>query len=88
MNSDFSFSLLCDLLSKTQTAKPNVRMKVNRIFLWRPINGLQVNGFNREFTKSFMIRDFDDVLKNPLRYVHLFLLHKSLSRQISENRQA
>ena len=42
------------------------------------VNGLQVNGgggvwvFDREFTKSLMIRDFDDVLKNPFRYVVLF----------------
>ena len=31
------------------------------------LNGLQVNGggmFDREFTKSLIIRDFDDVLKN------------------------
>ena len=35
------------------------------------INGLQVNGgrvFDRNFTKSLIIRDFDDVLKNPFRY--------------------
>ena len=41
-------------------------------------NGLKVNGggvFDREFTKSLMICDLDDVLKNPFRYVHLFLLH-------------
>ena len=34
------------------------------------INGLQVNGggvFDREFTKSLIIRDFDDVLQNPFR---------------------
>ena len=33
------------------------------------INSLQVNGggvFDRKFTKSLIIRDFDDVLKNPL----------------------
>ena len=28
--------------------------------------------FDHEFTKSLMFRDFDDVLKNPFRYVHLF----------------
>ena len=42
------------------------------------LNGLQVNGggvFDRRFTKSLIIRDFDDVLKNPFRYVLLFLLH-------------
>ena len=27
------------------------------------------------------IRDFDDALKNPLRYVHLFLLHTLLSKK-------
>ena len=27
--------------------------------------------FDREFTKSLIIRDFDDVLKNPFRYVDL-----------------
>ena len=41
------------------------------------INGLQVNGggVDREFTKTLIIRDFDDVLENPFRYVDLFLLH-------------
>ena len=41
------------------------------------INGLQVNGggvFDRDFTKSLIIRDFNDVLKNPFRYVHLHIL--------------
>ena len=45
------------------------------------VNGLQVNGggvFDRDFTKSLIIRDFDDVLKNPFRYVVLFSLHKLL----------
>ena len=44
------------------------------------VNGLQVNGgvFDREFTKSLIIRDFDDVLKNPFRYVVFFSLHKLL----------
>ena len=47
------------------------------------VNGLQVNGgFDREFTKSLIIRDFDDVLKNPFRYVDLFLLHTLLSKKI------
>ena len=47
------------------------------------INGLQVNGgvFDRDFAKSLIIRDFDDVLKNPFRYVDLFLLHKLLSKK-------
>ena len=44
--------------------------------------------FDRDFTKSLIIRDFDDVLKNPFRYVHLFLLHTLLSKKISENRHA
>ena len=50
----------------------------------QPINGLQVNGvgiFDRDFTKSLTIRDFDDLLKNPFRYVDLFLLHKLLSKK-------
>ena len=38
--------------------------------------------FDREFTKSLIIHDFDDVLKNPFRYVHLFLLHTLLSKKI------
>ena len=38
--------------------------------------------FDREFIKSLIIRDFDDVLKNPLGYVDLFLLHTFLSKQI------
>ena len=47
-------------------------------------NGLQVNGgvFDRDFTKSLIIRDFDGVLKNPIRYVNLFLLHTLLSKKI------
>ena len=46
-------------------------------------NGLQVNGgvSDLEFTKSLIIRDFDDVLKNPFRYVELFLLHTLLSKK-------
>ena len=54
------------------------------------INGLQVNEgvFDRDFTKSLIIRNFDDVLKNPVRYVSLFLLHTLLSKKISENRHA
>ena len=46
------------------------------------LNGLQVNGgvFDRDFTKSLIIRDFD-VLKNPFRYVDLFLLHTLLSKK-------
>ena len=38
--------------------------------------------FDREFSKSLIIRDFDDVLKSPIRYVDLFLLHTSLSKKI------
>ena len=48
-------------------------------------NGLQVD---REFTKSLIMRDSDDVLKNPFRYVNLFLLHTLLSKKNSENRHA
>ena len=44
--------------------------------------------FNREFTKSLIFRNFDDALKNPRRYVHLFLLHTLSSKKISENRHA
>ena len=44
--------------------------------------------FDRDFIKSLIIRDFDDVLKNPFRYVHLFLLHTLLSKTNSENRHA
>ena len=61
---------------------PNYKCQVD----FRPLlNGLQVNVFDREFTKCLIIRDFDDVLKNPFRYVHLFLLHTLLSKNISEN---
>ena len=45
------------------------------------INCLQVKGggvFDRDFTKSLIIRDFNDVLKNLFRYVDLFLLHTLL----------
>ena len=45
-------------------------------------------GFDCEFTKSLIIRDFDDVLKNPFRYVDLFLLHTLLAKKNSENRHA
>ena len=34
--------------------------------------------FDRDFAKSLVIRDFDDVLKYPFRYVDLFLLHTLL----------
>ena len=44
--------------------------------------------FDRDFTKSLIIRDFDDNLKNPFRYVDLFLLHTLSSQKISENRNA
>ena len=45
------------------------------------VNGLQVNGggvLYRKFTKSLIFHNFDDVLKNPFRYVDLFLLHTLL----------
>ena len=53
---------------------------------YKQINGLQVNRgvFDRDFTKSLIIRDFDDVLKNPFSYVHLFLLHTLLSEKNSK----
>ena len=44
--------------------------------------------FDREFTKSLIIRNFDDVLKNPFRYVDPFLLQTLLLKKISENRHA
>ena len=49
------------------------------------LNGLQVIGcaFDRDSTKNLIIRDFDDVLKNPFRYVDLFLLHTLLSKRNS-----
>ena len=37
---------------------------------------------HRESTKSVIFRDFDDVLKSPFRYVHLFLLQTLLSKKI------
>ena len=40
--------------------------------------------FDRDFTKSLMIRDFDDLLKNPFGYVHLFLLLTILSKTFSK----
>ena len=40
-----------------------------------------MGGVDRVFTKSLIIRDFDDVLKNPFRYVDLFLLHTLLSKK-------
>ena len=51
------------------------------------LNGLQVIGdvFDRDSTKNLIIRNFDDVLKNPFRYVDLFLLHTLLSKKNSEN---
>ena len=42
--------------------------------------------FDRDFTKSLIIRDFDDFLKNPFRYVHLYLLHTLLSPCMTCNR--
>ena len=35
-----------------------------------------------KFTKSLIVCDFDDVQENPFRYVHLFLLHILLSKNI------
>ena len=52
---------------------------------YKQINGLQVNRgclTASLLTKSLIIRDFDDVLKNPFRYVDLFLLHTLLSKKI------
>ena len=40
-----------------------------------------MGGVDRDFTKSLIIRDFDDVLENPFRYVDLFLLHTLLSKK-------
>ena len=40
--------------------------------------------FDREFTKSLIIRDFDDVLKKPFRYVHLFYNLHYYQKQISK----
>ena len=50
------------------------------------LNGLQVNGgmLYRKFTKSLIFRDFDDVLRNPFRYLHIFQL-RTLSSKNSEN---
>ena len=63
-----------------------------KIKLGRILNGLQVNGgrgvFDREFTKSLIFRDFDDVFKHPFRYMHLFLLLTLLSTNFFENRHA
>ena len=44
-----------------------------RLMVYRLIGG--------ECFKSLIIRDFDDVLKNPLRYVDLYLLHTLLSKK-------
>ena len=41
--------------------------------------------FDRDFTKSLIIRDFDDVLKNPFRYVDLFLSHTLLSKKFRKS---
>ena len=40
--------------------------------------------FDRNFTKSLIIRDFDNVLKNPFRYVDFFLLHTLLSKKFQK----
>ena len=42
----------------------------------------------RKFTNNLIFRYFGDVLKNPFRYVHLFLLHTLLSKKNSKNRHA
>ena len=66
------------------TVKPveNGHLRSKRFFR---SSGLQIKGgglFDREFTKSLIIRDLNDVLKNPLKYVHLFLLYVLLSKKI------
>ena len=45
-----------------------------------------LGGCAASLTKSLIFRDFDNVLKDPLRYVHLFLLLTLLSNKNFENR--
>ena len=74
MNQNLSTSLVAKILLVNQDF-------VQQLF--PNIDGLQVNwrgGVDREFTKSLIIRDFDDVLKNTFRYVDLFLLHTLSSK--------
>ena len=54
---------------------------------WVQFNVLQVNlGIQyRDFTKSLIFPDFDDVLKHPFGYVHLFLLIALLSKKKIQN---
>ena len=53
------------------------------------VNGLQVNGSViprvKSSTKSSMFHDFEDVLKDPFRYLHLFL---DYHQNIFKNRHA
>ena len=68
-----------------------VNVFVNR-YNGKCLNGLQVNErvLCREFTKSLIFRDFDDLLKNPFRYVHffLFVIHIIINKKNSEHRHA
>ena len=44
--------------------------------------------FDREFAESLIIRDFDDALKNPFRYVRFSYYTHYYNKDISENRHA
>ena len=39
----------------------------------------------RKFTKSLIFHNFDDALKNPFRYVHLFSITDIIIKRNSEN---
>ena len=58
----------------------------NISFALAPNQNLFFGMFDREFTKSLIILDFNDALKNPFRYVDFFLSHTLLLKKISENR--
>ena len=45
---------------------------------------LKKNNMYCEFTKNLIFHDFDDVLKDPFRNVHLFLLLTLLLEKISK----
>ena len=50
-------------------------MAFNSNASFKMVNDLQKNGvWYREFAKRLIFRDFEGVLKDPFRYVYLFLL--------------
>ena len=71
-------------LSVCQSVNPDCKSSLFQWFTGEWGVGVQYE----EFTKSLIFRGFDDVLKYPFKYVHLFQLLTLLSKENIENRHA